>query len=65
MDKSNSTKGRVTMSGPRTKIVSDYAPDHSGTKKATQENRVGKMGGSVTNLDHSLSGASAKQRRSG
>ena len=66
MDKKGGKSGQVTKSGPRsTNIRSDYAPDHSGTMKANSEMRSGKMKGDVSNLSHSLSGASAKERIGG
>ena len=58
------TSQQETASGRNTKIKSDYPPDHSGVMKTDHKMRAGQMGGSVENLSHSLSGASAKQRGS-
>lgn len=59
------SKGMVTSSaGNGFKDVVSYPQDNCSGMKLPNETG-GKMGGSVTNLSHSLSGASAVQRGSG
>lgn len=56
------SKGIVTESMPRgDKISVSYPQDNAGNMKLPNETG-GKMGGSPTNLAHSLSGASAVQK---
>lgn len=55
-------KQESTASGRNTKIRQGFPPDHSGAFKTNRAMREGKLSGSVDNLSHSLSGASAKQR---
>lgn len=66
MDKKESggsgRKQQESMGSGATKIKTDFPPDHGSDMKTNHSMRVGKMGGSVENLSHSLSGASAKQR---
>jgi hypothetical protein len=56
------SKGEVTSSMPNgQKDKVSYPQDNAGNMKLPNETG-GKMGGSVTNLSHSLSGASAVQK---
>lgn len=56
------SKGEVTSKMPDGfKDCVSYPQDNAGNVKLPNETG-GKMGGSVTNLSHSLSGASAVQR---
>lgn len=59
----SASNGSQSKGGPRGMTIrTGFAPDHSGFKKATGDMKTGKMGGSVENLSHSLSGAQAKMR---
>ncbi len=55
------SKGEVTSSMPMGKDKVSYPQDNAGGMKLPNETG-GKMGGSTTNLSHSLSGASAVQK---
>lgn len=57
--------GTVTKSGPRgTKLVTDFGRDDSNYAGSASDEQGGGMGGSVTNLDHSIKGATANQNGS-
>lgn len=60
----NSKGTVVTSAGNGYKDNASYPQDNAAGMKLPNETG-GKMGGSVTNLSHSLSGASAVQRGSG
>lgn len=57
------SKGEVTSSLPNGfKDKVSYPQDNSGSHKVSGSETGGKMGGSTTNLSHSLTGTSAVQK---
>ena len=52
--------GTVVKKGPMgTKLVTDYVRDNSNYAGSASDEQGGGMGGSITNLGHSISGATA------
>lgn len=62
MSKGSWNDGRETGSAHASQTIqTDYGLDRSSMSGAQANERVGKFGGSNTDLSHSLSGASARQ----
>jgi hypothetical protein len=64
MDRMKKNHGTVTESIEGAKLVTSYGKDGSDYTGSAAAERGGKMGGSITNLSHSLSGTSANQKGS-
>lgn len=61
MDRASKNHGVSKADG----MITAYGKDNSDvTGSKSQERGTGKMGGSITNLSHSLSGSSANQKGS-
>lgn len=64
MDMSKKNHGVVTTTAGRMKVKESYGKDDSDVTGPASKERAGSMGGSTTNLSHSLSGTSANQKGS-
>lgn len=64
MQTSKKNHGTKTESADGSKIMTAYGKDSSDVTGSMAQERGGKMGGSMTDLSHSLSGTSANQKGS-
>ena len=64
MDMSKKNHGTVKTRVDGTTIMEPYGKDDSDVTGPASKERVGKFGGGITNLSHSLSGTSANQKGS-
>jgi hypothetical protein len=64
MEMSKKNHGVVKESADGTKFLTSYGKDDSDVTGSAMKERIGKFGGSMTDLSHSLSGTSANQKGS-
>ncbi len=64
MDVAKKNHGTVKTRVDGSTIMEAYGKDDSDVVGAASKERVGKFGGGMTNLSHSLSGTSANQKGS-
>lgn len=64
MDRSKKNHGTTVENVMGSKIMTAYGKDDSDVTMSASKERGGKMGGSMTDLSHSLSGSSANQKGS-